>query len=115
MANLDATYSTLSKDIDDGNQLCKRSGAGANSLAPMANGSPCFWNILNPRMSFSVAHLILAIFLGSFRAVSFTLIVSTFARLIRDSSLGNFRFDWRVDRGLSIIEMGSQMNLCSYR
>ncbi|KAH0950012.1 hypothetical protein HN011_000404 [Eciton burchellii] len=57
MANSDATYSTLSKDIDDGNQLCKRSGAGANSLAPMANGSPCFWNILNPHAWFNPERL----------------------------------------------------------
>lgn len=49
-----ADSDTAAKDIDEGNQVCKRPGAGANSSALMANGCPCFWNILNPRrFSFS--------------------------------------------------------------
>ncbi|EFN79900.1 hypothetical protein EAI_14952 [Harpegnathos saltator] len=45
------------KDIDEGNQVCKRAGAGANSSALMANGSPCFWNILNPHAWFNPERL----------------------------------------------------------
>jgi len=62
MADSDAaTYSATTKDED--NQICKRSGVGANSSASMSNGSPCFWNILNPRKIFwrsinSILHII---------------------------------------------------------
>ncbi|XP_071570763.1 reticulon-1-A isoform X4 [Temnothorax nylanderi] len=49
MAELDAaTCPALAKNVDEGNQVCKRPSAGANSPASTANGSPCFWNILNP-------------------------------------------------------------------
>ncbi|XP_024881963.1 reticulon-1-A isoform X5 [Temnothorax curvispinosus] len=49
MADLDtATCPALAKNVDEGNQVCKRPSAGANSPASTTNGSPCFWNILNP-------------------------------------------------------------------
>lgn len=37
------------KNVDEGNQVCKRPGAGANNPA---SAHPCFWNILNPRRFF---------------------------------------------------------------
>lgn len=58
MADLDATtYPVATKNIDEGNQVCKRSGAGANSSMSMTNGSPCFWNILNPHAWFNPERL----------------------------------------------------------
>ncbi|EGI64254.1 hypothetical protein G5I_07415 [Acromyrmex echinatior] len=57
MADLDAaTYPAITKNVDEGNEVCKRSGADANS-ASMTNSNPCFWNILNPHAWFNPERL----------------------------------------------------------
>ncbi|XP_012217857.1 reticulon-1-A isoform X4 [Linepithema humile] len=49
MADLDAA-TFPGKDVDESNQVCKRS-------SDLANGSPCFWNILDPHAWFNPERL----------------------------------------------------------